>query len=91
MDIEGLGENIISQLQERNLISNIADIYVRYTKSGLKDNYRTTANILGVNPEYYYEIYNYDAHQIDNYELKQILYNIKDISNGYISKSKIRK
>ena len=27
MNIDGLGENIISQLQERNLISNIADIY----------------------------------------------------------------
>jgi len=27
MNIDGLGENIISQLQEKNLISNIADIY----------------------------------------------------------------
>jgi len=27
MNIDGLGENIIAQLQEKNLISNIADIY----------------------------------------------------------------
>lgn len=27
MNIDGLGENIISQLLERNLIHNIADIY----------------------------------------------------------------
>ena len=55
---------------DKNNSSNEADIYVRYTKSGLKDYYRTTGSILGVNPEYYYAIYNYDAHQIDNYELK---------------------
>ena len=27
MNIDGLGENIIAQLQKKNLISNIADIY----------------------------------------------------------------
>jgi len=63
------GYTMITFIDENNS-SNEADIYVRYTKSGLKDYYRTTGSILGVNPEYYYEIYNYDAHQIDNYELK---------------------
>ena len=63
------GYTMITFIDENNS-SNEADIYVRYTKSGLKDYYRTTGSILGVNPEYYYEIYNYDAHQVDNYELK---------------------
>lgn len=63
------GYTMITFIDENNS-SNEADIYVRYTKSGLKDYYRTTGSILGVNPEYYYAIYNYDAHQIDNYELK---------------------
>ena len=63
------GYTMITFIDENNS-SNEADIYVRYTKSGLKDYYRTTGSILGVNPEYYYEIYNYDAHQTDNYELK---------------------
>ena len=63
------GYTMITYADKTNA-SNIADVYVRYTKSGLKDYYRTTGSILGVNPEYYYEIYNYDAHQIDNYDLK---------------------
>ena len=55
---------------DKNNTSNVADVYVRYTKSGLKDNYRTTANILGVNPEYYYEISNFSPKSIKDYEMK---------------------
>lgn len=63
------GYTMITFVDEKNS-SNEADVYVRYTKAGLKDYHRTTGSILGVNPEYYYEIYNYDAHKIDNYEQK---------------------
>ena len=63
------GYTMITFVDEKNS-SNEADVYVRYTKAGLKDYHRTTGIILGVNPEYYYEIYNYDAHKIDNYEQK---------------------
>jgi len=63
------GYTMITFIDENNS-SNEADIYVRYTKIGLKDYYRTTANILGVNPEYYFEISNYVPDKIDNYELK---------------------
>ena len=59
-------------------------IYVRYTKAGLKDYHRTTGSILGVNPEYYYEINNYVAHQIDNYELKlKDIYENKKYNSDY--------
>ena len=63
------GYTMITYIDEKN-ISDETDVYVRYTKSGLKDYIRTTANILGVNPEYYYEILNKDPKDIDNYDLK---------------------
>ena len=63
------GYTMITFADEKNA-SNVADVYVRYTKSGLKDNYRTTANILGVNPEYYYEISNLSPKSIKDYEMK---------------------
>jgi len=63
------GYTMITYADKTNA-SNIADVYVRYTKSGLKDNYRTTANILGVNPEYYYEISNLPPKSIKDYEMK---------------------
>ena len=63
------GYTMITYADKTNA-SNIADVYVRYTKSGLKDNYRTTANILGVNPEYYYEISNFSPKSIKDYEMK---------------------
>ena len=63
------GYTMITYADKTNA-SNIADVYVRYTKSGLKDNYRTTANILGVNPEYYYEISNLSPKSIKDYEMK---------------------
>lgn len=40
------GYTIITYLNENNITSN-ADIYVRYTKEGLKNPYKTTADILG--------------------------------------------
>ena len=49
---------------------NEADLYVRYTRLGLKEHYKTTGNILGVNPEYYYEINNFDEQEIDDYAQK---------------------
>jgi len=63
------GYTMITYIDEKN-IGNEADLYVRYTKSGLKDYFRTTANILGVNPEYYFEILNNDPKKIDNFDLK---------------------
>lgn len=63
------GYTMITYMDEKD-IGNNADVYVRYTKSGLKDYFRTTANILGVNPEYYFEILNGDPEKIDNYDLK---------------------
>ena len=63
------GYTMITYIAEKDIIDN-ADVYVRYTKSGLKDYFRTTANILGVNPEYYFEILNGNPEKIDNYDLK---------------------
>jgi len=63
------GYTMITYIDEKD-IDDVAEIYVRYTKAGLKDYYRTTANILAVNPEYYYEILNLEPDKIENYELK---------------------
>jgi len=63
------GYTMITYIEEKD-IGDIVEVYVRYTKSGLKDYYRTTANILGVNPEYYYEISNLSPKSIKDYEMK---------------------
>lgn len=63
------GYTMITYIDEKD-IGDVAEIYVRYTKSGLKDYYKTTANILGVNPEYYYELLNSTPEKIENYEIK---------------------
>jgi len=63
------GYTMITYIDEKN-IGDGAEVYVRYTKAGLKDYHRTTANILGVNPEYYYELKNLIADDIENYEFK---------------------
>ena len=63
------GYTMITYIDEKD-IDNVADVYVRYTKAGLKDYFTTTANILGINPEYYYEILNSTPEKIENYELK---------------------
>ena len=62
------GYTMITYLDEKN-IKGTADLYVRYNNSGLKDSFRTTANILGVNPDYYYEVKGI-RENIINYEEK---------------------
>ena len=62
------GYTMITYTDEKNA-GNVADVYVRYTQAGLRDSYRTTANILGVNPDYYYEV-KYFGKNITDYELK---------------------
>ena len=63
------GYTMITYIDELD-IDNSADIYVRYTKSGLKNYHKTTANILGVNPDYYYELINSSPDKIKDFELK---------------------
>ena len=63
------GYTMITYIDEKNIGDGV-EVYVRYTKAGLKDYHRTTANILGVNPEYYYELKNSIPKEIENYELK---------------------
>jgi len=70
------GYTMITYISEKD-IEDVAEVYVRYTKAGLRDSYRTTANILGVNPDYYYEV-------------KYIMQNIvdKDLKTEEIKKNK---
>lgn len=49
------GYTMVTYLEETKEIPK-ADLYVRYTKKGEKDHYRTTANILGVDAEIYYKL-----------------------------------
>lgn len=69
------GYTLITYINEKEIGDN-AELYVRYTKRGLKDYFTTTANILGVNAEYYYEIENLVPSEIDNYEFK-----LKEVNN----------
>ena len=62
------GYTMITYLDVKD-IKGTADLYVRYNKSGLRDSFRTTANILGVNPDYYYEVKGVKENVI-NYEEK---------------------
>lgn len=62
------GYTVITYVNEKD-INDKADIYVRYTKLGIKNYYKTTANILGVNPDYYEYIFSYSSINKD-YELK---------------------
>ena len=63
------GYTFITYIDENKLSGNV-DVYARYTKDGVKDSYKTTANILGVNQELYEKV-NADGNKPTDEELKQ--------------------
>ncbi len=63
------GYTFVTYMNEDDISGNV-DIYAKYTKKGLKDNYKITANILGVNEESYAKINS--GKRISNNEIKQI-------------------
>ena len=62
-EIEGYsapGYTFITYMDNENLTSEKFDVFVRYTKEGLKDDLKVTANILGVDEEVYKKLYGGD-------------------------------
>ena len=62
-EIEGYsapGYTFITYMDNENLIGEKFDVFVRYTKEGLKDDLKVTANILGVDEEVYKKLYGGD-------------------------------
>ena len=62
-EIEGYsapGYTFITYMDNENLIGKKCDVFVRYTKEGLKDDLKVTANILGVDEEVYKKLYGGD-------------------------------
>ena len=56
---------------DENSISNTADIYARYTKSGLKNYLKLTANILEINPDMFSRYYKNEYLQKERENLLQ--------------------
>ncbi|MGN1270174.1 MAG: ABC transporter permease [Clostridia bacterium] len=74
------GYTFITYLNEENISGNI-DIYTRYTKEGLKEQYKITANILGINEELFEKANNeqlFSEDELDEYrqEISKAKYNI---------------
>lgn len=88
-NIEGYsapGYTFVTYIDENKLSGN-ADVYVRYTKDGIEDVYRATANIIGVDEELYDSfcngnIKNEEEHNRYLNEMEKAKYNIN--YNGYL-------
>lgn len=62
-EIEGYsapGYTFITYMDNENFTGEKFDVFVRYTKEGLKDDLKVTANILGVDEEVYKKLYGGD-------------------------------
>ena len=68
-DYSAPGYTFITYLDENKISGNV-DVYARYTKEGIKDRYKITANILGVD-ENLFEKFNLDDYELTQDELKQ--------------------
>ncbi len=68
------GYTIITILNENDSYENI-DVYVRYTKDGLKNHYKTTASILGI-----------DEQTFKDYDIGRVI-NIENLKYSYTSNS----
>ncbi len=80
------GYTFITYMNDESISGNV-NLYVRYTKDGLNERYKVTANILGVNPELYDKIQRGKiqiAEEIDEYkrQISQAKYKLDE--NSYL-------
>ena len=61
------GYTFVTYIDDSKISGNI-DIYARFTKDGVKDCYKTIANILGVDPALFKKIYNQEKFTDEEYE-----------------------
>ena len=54
-DSSAPGYTFITLLNEKNITGNV-DVYTRYTKEGLKDSNKVTANIIGIDENLYEKV-----------------------------------
>ena len=81
------GYTFITYLDESKINGNI-DVYVRFTKDGLKNYYETIANILGVNPKLYEKVNKNlgttSNEDMDEYTKQMEKAKYQTIMNGYL-------
>jgi len=81
------GYTFITYMDEKNIENNV-DIYVRYTKEGLKEQYKLTADILGVDAKLFEKINkgvrNFNNKEFEKYSkmMEHAKYNMN--SNSYL-------
>lgn len=85
---EAPGYTFITYLEEQESVTN-ADVYVRYTKEALKEQYRVTADILGVDADAFEAIHGGSAWTLDaeEFEVLQVKINnpkFNSICNDYL-------
>lgn len=79
------GYTFITYLNENNLNTGTVDLYVRYTKEGIKDYLKVTANILGVNEEIYSKLYGAQSVRLTEQERQELISNLGE--NKYANSS----
>lgn len=79
------GYTFITYLNENNLNTGTVDLYVRYTKEGIKDYLKVTANILGVNEEVYSKLYGAQSVRLTEQERQELISNLGE--NKYANSS----
>ena len=72
------GYTFITYLDDNKIFGNI-DVYARFTKDGVKDWYKTIANILGVDPVLFKKVYNQE--ELSKEESDEFL---KQMENTYL-------
>lgn len=79
------GYTFITYLNENNLNTGTVDLYVRYTKEGIKDYLKVTANILGVDEEVYSKLYGAQSVRLTEQERQELISNLGE--NKYANSS----
>ena len=77
-DYSAPGYTFITYIDNSKMSGNV-DIYARFTKDGVKDCYKTMANILGVDPVLFKKVYNQEGYSND--DLKKLS---EQMENAYL-------
>ena len=67
------GYTFITYINEEKINAGCVDLYVRYTKDGIKDYLKVTANILGVNEEVYTKLYGVEGDSLTSEERQELI------------------
>ena len=83
------GYTFITYMNEEKLNNGYVDLYVRYTKEGIKDYLKVTANILGVNEEIYTKLYGIEEYSLTSEERQELISKLGESKYGGNSNSNL--